>query len=215
MNKIYNTINPKTKQSVIIRNERPNEQSEVENIVREAFWNVYRPGCLEHYVLHCLRQHPDFVPELNLVMELEGKIIGQVVFCRSKLDLTNGSTLPLLTFGPISIAPGFKRQGYGLILLEHALGLAREMGVGALLIEGNIDFYGRAGFAVAKNRGIIYADDPEADYFLVKELIPGYLQGVHGSYRDPQVYFVDGGEADAFDKQFVPKEKLRLPGQIF
>ena len=215
MNNIYITTNPKTNKSVIIRNERPEEEHEVENLVREAFWNVYRPGCLEHYVLHCLRQHPDFVPELNLVMELDGKIIGQVVFCCSKLDLQNGSTLSVQTFGPISIAPEHKRKGYGLLLLEHALELAREKGIGALLIEGNIDFYGRAGFAVAKNRGIIYADDPEADYFLVKELIPGYLQGVHGSYRDPQVYFVDAGEADAFEKQFVPKEKLRLPGQIF
>lgn len=215
MKNIYTTINSKTKQSVIIRQERPAEERIVENLVRESFWNVYRPGCLEHYVLHCLRQHPDFVQELNLVMELEGAIIGQVVFCRSKVDVADGSSLPVLTFGPIGIAPAYKRQGYGLLLLEYALGLAREMGVGALLIEGNLDFYGRAGFSVAKKQGIVYADDPDADYFLVKELIPGFLQGVGGSYHDPAVYFVDEGEAEAFDKEFPPKEKLRLPGQIF
>ena len=56
------------KENIIIRLERENEYHEVENLVRESFWNVYRPGCLEHYVLHQLRNDPAFVPELDFVI---------------------------------------------------------------------------------------------------------------------------------------------------
>lgn len=214
-NSVFTTINPHTNKEITIRLERPEERFAVENLVREAFWNVYRPGCLEHYVLHQLRCDPAFVPELNLVMELEGQLIGQIMYMRSAIILADGSELPVLTFGPIGIAPAYKRQGYGLILLEYSLKLAKAMGVGALATEGNIDFYGKAGFVTGKSVGIHYAADPEADYFIVKELQEGFLAGQKGTYTDPQGYFVDEAEAEAFDKQFPPKEKLKLPGQLW
>ena len=187
----------------------------METLTREAFWNVYRPGCLEHYVLHQFRGQPDFVPELDLVLEAEGALIGHVMYVRSAIQTDDGRTLPIMTFGPISIAPQWKRQGYGTVLLRHSMELAREMGAGALAITGNLGFYGKSGFVVAKTRGIRYADDPDADYFLVAELEPGFLTGVSGTYRDPAGYFVDETEADQFDASFPPKEKLKLPGQIF
>ena len=202
-------------QNIIIRNETPDEQRLVENLTREAFWNVYRPGCLEHYVLHCFRRNPAFVPELNLVMELDGKIIGHVMYARSAILADDGREIPIMTFGPISIAPAYKRQGYGKKLLEHSMAKAREMGAGALAITGNIDFYGKSGFVVAKTRGIRYADDPDADYFLIAELEPGFLQGITGTYKDPVGYFVDEDAAEAFDAAFPPREKLKLPGQLF
>ena len=198
-----------------IRTETPADYRAVENLTREAFWNVYRPGCLEHYVLNQFRSQPDFVPELDLVMEAEGELIGHVMYVRSAIQTDDGRTLPIMTFGPISIAPQWKRQGYGTVLLRHSMELAREMGAGALAITGNLGFYGKSGFVVAKTRGIRYADDPDADYFLVTELEPGFLTGVSGTYRDPAGYFVDETEADQFDASFPPKEKLKLPGQIF
>lgn len=198
-----------------IRTETPADYRAVETLTREAFWNVYRPGCLEHYVLHQFRGQPDFVPELDLVMEAEGALIGHVMYVRSAIQTDDGRTLPIMTFGPISIAPQWKRQGYGTVLLRHSMELAREMGAGALAITGNLGFYGKSGFVVAKARGIRYADDPDADYFLVAELEPGFLTGVSGTYRDPAGYFVDETEADRFDASFPPKEKLKLPGQIF
>ena len=198
-----------------IRTETPADYRAVETLTREAFWNVYRPGCLEHYVLHQFRGQPDFVPELDLVLEAEGALIGHVMYVRSAIQTDDGRTLPIMTFGPISIAPKRKRQGYGTVLLRHSMELAREMGAGALAITGNLGFYGKSGFVVAKTRGIQYADDPDADYFLVAELEPGFLTGVSGTYRDPAGYFVDETEADQFDASFPPKEKLKLPGQIF
>ncbi|MGN0968487.1 MAG: GNAT family N-acetyltransferase [Oscillospiraceae bacterium] len=202
-------------QKIIIRRETPNDYRTVENLTREAFWNVYRPGCLEHYVLHQFRDRPDFVPELDLVMELDGAIIGHVMYVRSAIKTDDGGTVPIMTFGPISIAPQFKRQGYGTVLLRHSMELAKAMGAGALAITGNIGFYGKSGFVVSKTKGVRYEDDPDADYFLIAELEPGFLNGISGTYKDPDGYFVDENEAEEFDAAFPPKEKLKLPGQLF
>ena len=150
--------------SIIIRNETPADYPAVENLTRESFWNVYRPGCTEHYVLHCYRSAPDFVPELDFVMEK-----------------------------------------------------SRDMGAKALAITGNIDFYGKSGFVPAKTKGVRYVDDPEADYFLIKELIPGFLDGITGTYKDPEGYFVCEKDPEAFEQfeaTFPKKEKLKLSGQL-
>ncbi len=204
---------------ITFRNETPADYRTVENLTREAFWNVYKPGCDEHFVLHNFRTRSDFVPELDIIMEENGVLIGHVMFARAEIKLNNGKTLPIMTFGPISIALDFKRKGYGTMLLRHAMQKAKEMGCGALAITGNIDFYGKSGFVVAKTKGVRYHADPDADYFLIKELIPGFLDKMKnaggGTFKEPDGYFIDSKEAEEFDKQFPPKEKLKLPGQIF
>lgn len=206
------------KNNVTIRLEKKEEYREVENLVRESFWNVYRPGCLEHYVLKCLREDPDFVPELDFVMEKDGRLIGQNMFMRTVIKADDGREIPIMTMGPICIAPELKRQGYGKMLLDYSLEKAAEMGCGALCFEGNIRFYGKSGFTYARDFGIRYHGLPEgadSSFFLCRELIPGYLDGVTGEYATPAGYFVDEDEAEAFDKTFPPKEKLKLPGQLF
>ena len=202
----------------IIRPERPEERREVENLVRESFWNVYRPGCTEHYVLHCLREDPAFVKELNFVLERDGRVIGQNVFVRAEIHADDGRTISILTMGPICIAPEFKRQGYGKMLLDASLSRAADTGAGALCFEENIAFYGKSGFRHASDFGIRYHGLPagaDASFFLCRELIPGYLDGVQGEYATPRGYFVDDAAVAAFDRQFPPKQKLRLPGQLF
>ena len=206
------------KNDYIIRLERKDDHAKVENLVREAFWNVYRPGCLEHYVLHQMRDAEDFVPELNFVLEKDDEIIGQNVFAKAKITADDGREIPVMTMGPICIAPEYKRQGYGKILLDYSLEKAAEFGAGALCFEGNIDFYGKSGFSFASEFGIRYHGLPEgedASFFLCKELIPGYLDGITGEYATPQIYFVDEAEADVFDQRFPDKKKLKLPGQLF
>lgn len=203
---------------VIIRNEEEKDYKTIENLTREAFWNVYRPGAQEHYVLHCFRRDPAFVPELDFIMELNGEAIGQVIYVRSEIDCDDGKKLPVMTFGPISIAPAFKRKGYGKTLLDYSMEKAKDLGAGALFITGNIDFYGKSGFVPALKKGIRYADDPTAEYFLVKELKNGFLNGITGSYKDPDGYFVCEKDPRAFEEYestFSKKEKLRLKGQIF
>ena len=95
-----------------IRPERKEEYREVENLVRESFWNVYRPGCSEHYVIHVLRDDPAFVKELDFVMEKDGKLIGQNIFMKTTIEADDGKTIDVLTMGPIGIAPELKRKGY-------------------------------------------------------------------------------------------------------
>lgn len=207
-----------------IRLELPTEQREVENLVRESFWNVYRPGCLEHYVLHCLRHDEAFIPELNFVMEVidettrQPKLIGQSICMHASITTDDGGTLPIITLGPIGIHPDYKRQGYGKALLDHVLAKAAAMGFGAMCFEGNIDFYGKSGFTYASRFGIRYHGLPEgedASFFLCKELRPGYFDNITGEYATPQGYFVDEAECEEFDKLFPPRQKLKLPGQLW
>ncbi|MEF2738541.1 MAG: N-acetyltransferase [Clostridia bacterium] len=206
------------KNNIIIRLERKEEYREVENLVRESFWNVYRPGCLEHFVLNQLRDNPDFIAELDYVMELNGKLIGQSVFMKAVIKADDGSDIPIVTMEPICITPELKRKEYGKVLLDYSLDQAAKMGFGAVCFEGNIDFYGKSGFTYAGEFGIRYHGLPEgedASFFLCKELIPGYLDGITGEYGTPAGYFVDEAEADEFDKGFSYKEKLTQPGQLF
>ena len=200
-----------------IRLEEKKDHAEVEYLIRESFWNVYRPGCLEHYVIHVLRDDPAFIRELDFVMEQDGRIIGQNMFMRTVIEADDGSVVPVLTMGPICITPELKRKGYGKKLLDYSLERAAEMGFGAVLFEGNIGFYGKSGFDYASRFGIRYHDLPEdadSSFFLCKELIPGYLRGVTGVYQTPKGYYVDETKAEAFDKGFPYKEKLKLPGQL-
>lgn len=203
-----------------IRLERKEDYRTVENLTREAFWNVYQPGCVEHYVLHCYRNNPDFIPELDFVMETDAGIIGHVMFSKAQIFQMDGTPFPAWTFGPISIAPEYKRKGYGLELLNYAIGKAREMGIGVLCMEGNIEFYKHAGFVLASSLNIHYHDEPvesEVPYFLAQELIPGYLNSIEGVYHTPKGYYVafENPQAfEAYDATFPVKEKLVLPGQL-
>ena len=217
-----------------IRLEQPKDYREVENLTREAFWNVYRPGCTEHYVLNQYRTNPDFIPDLDFVMEKlrvgdgtsgmeDGMIIGHVMFSKAELVLENGSKKASWTFGPISIHPDYKRKGYGLKLLQYALNKARGMGVGFICMEGNIEFYKHAGFDLASKLKIHYHAEPknvEVPYFLAQELIHGWLQNngiAEATYCPPKGYLVadENPEAfEAYEATFPKKEKLRLPGQL-
>ena len=202
----------------IIRLEKKEDRSEVENLVREAFWNVYRPGCSEYLVIHMLRDDPAFVKELDFVMEQDGRLIGQNMFMETIIASDDGRVIPVLTMGPICITPELKRRGYGKKLLDYSLEKAAALGYGAVLFEGNIGFYGKSGFDYAGKFGIRYHDLPEdadASFFLCRELIPGYLDSVTGVYQTPQGYYVSDEDVEEFDKSFPPKEKLKLPGQIF
>lgn len=204
-----------------IRLEKKEDYREVENLVRESFWNVYRPGCLEHYVLKCLRKDPSFVPELDFVMEKDGKIIGQNCFVKTSIISDDGRDIPIMTMGPICITPELKRKGYGKALLDYSLEKAKNLGCGALCFEGNINFYGKSGFGYARDFNIRYEGLPEGEdssFFLCKELIPGYLKGISGVYATPDCYFacdINPKEFEEYEASFPYKEKKKLPGQLF
>lgn len=190
--------------------------------MRAAFWNVYRPGCTEHFVLHRLRSDPAFVHDLDLVLTLDGLLAAQIVFVRSSIDCGKGRHLPVMTFGPVSVAPTFQKPGLGSLLLREAIKRAKALGVGALCITGDVAFYRRFGFTYAGEFSIRYRDadsnDTVVPYFLAKELQPGFLTGVRGTYVDPVVYFAaQRFEKDfkRFEATFPAKDAKVLPGQLF
>ena len=202
----------------VIRLETDKDEKEVEKLIRDSFWNVYRPGCVEHYVMHVLRKDPAFIKELDFVMERGGRIIGQNIFVKTVILADDKREIPVLTMGPICIANDLKRKGYGKALLDYSLERAKELGFGAVLFEGNIDFYSKSGFGFAREFGIRYHDLPEGaddSFFLCKELDSGFLDGITGVYQTPQGYYVKDEDVAEFDKTFPPKEKLKLPGQLF
>ena len=205
-------------ENIIIRPERESDYQTTEYLIREAFWNVYRPGAFEHYVIHVLRGDSAFVRELDYVMELDGRIIGQNVFVKTVINADSGADVPVLTMGPVCISPELQRRGYGKKLLDYTLEKAADMKFGAVLFEGNIGFYGKCGFSYARDFGIRYHDLPEeadSSFFLCRELIPGYLDRITGVYQTPQAYYVEEADVLEFDMAFPPKERLKLPGQIF
>ena len=200
-----------------IRLEEKEDFRETEDLIREAFWNVYHPGCSEHYVMHVLRDDPAFVKKLDFVMEYLGQIVGQNMFMETVIEADDGSIIPVLTMGPICITPALKRKGCGKMLLDYSLERAAEMGYGAVLFEGNIKFYSNCGFDYASRFGIRYHDlpqDADQSFFLCRELIPGYLNNITGVYQTPKGYYVDEKEVEAFDKTFPEKKKLVLPCQL-
>ena len=202
----------------IIRPEERKDHREVENLIRESFWNVYRPGCSEHYVIHVLRDDPAFVKALDFVMEHDGRLIGQNMFMKTVIEADDGRVIPVLTMGPICITSELKRHGYGKALLDYCLEKAAELGFGAVLFEGNIGFYGKCGFDYASKFGIRYHDLPEgadSSFFLCRELIPGYFDGITGVYQTPKGYYVSDADVEEYDKAFPQREKLKLRGQIF
>ena len=203
---------------MLIRREEERDYRAVENLVRNAFWNVYRPGCTEHYVLHHMREYPGFIAELDFVMEDDGTIIGQNVFVRAIINANDGRKVLVSAMGPICISPEYQRKGYGKMLLDYSIEEARKLGIGAVCFEGNIDFYGKSGFTPASNFGIRYHGVPDAPFFLCKELVAGYLDGITGEYSPPECYFVaerNPEDFEAFDAYFPAKEKKILPGQLF
>ncbi|MBQ7650072.1 MAG: N-acetyltransferase [Victivallales bacterium] len=203
------------KKEILIRQERPEDYRKSEELVRESFWNVYRPGCLEHYVVHEFRNRPEYCPELAPLMFSGGELIGQAMFVKNTLRTTTGVTLPILTLGPICIHPRQQRKGYGKLLLDHALSLAAATEAVGVFMEGNINFYGKCGFVMASTMNIHYMDESDdVPYFLGKALKPKALHGIEAWYRIPEGYLVDEKQAEEFDKQFPPKQKLRLPGQL-
>ena len=205
------------KKGIVIRREEPEDYRATENLVREAFWNVYRPGCLEHFVLHEFRKRPEFCPELDLLLFRDGELLGQAMFVKNVLHTTTGGELPILTLGPICIHPSHQRQGLGKLLLDHALELAAGTGALGVFFEGNLDFYGKSGFVVASTLNVHYMDEPADDpvpYFLGRLFVADALKGIESRYRVPEGYLVDEKQAEEFDRQFPPRERLRLPGQL-
>jgi len=199
--------------NLIIKNERESDYRTVEEIVREAFWNLFVPGCNEHFVLHNLRKSSDFIPELDFVAEKEGRIVGQIVYSRGAIKYTQGAEKEVTSFGPVSVLPAFQGQGIGSALITHTINLAREMGFPAICIYGDPRYYSRFGFRCAEKYEIKTADDKFAVALQVLELQPGVLMNRPGRFIESVAFEVDETEFAQYDATFPFKEKAETDSQ--
>lgn len=199
----------------IIRPETENDCREVETLTREAFWNVYKPGCDEHYFVHMMRSHPDFIPELDFVLEMDGRIIANIMYTKSKLIDEAGNEKEIVSFGPICVAPEYQRQGYGKALIEHSFAKAIALGYDTVVIFGNPGNYVSRGFVSCKKKNVCLNGDIYPTAMLVKELVPGALDGRKWYFRESSAAECCGNTAAvaAFDAVFPPKEKAWMPSQ--
>lgn len=203
----------KQEKNIVIRNEIATDYAKVEDLTREAFWNIYQLGCDEHYLVHSMRSHKDFIPELDFVLLLDDEIIGNIMYTKAKLVDFSGREKNIVTFGPLTIEPEYQRQGYGKQLIEYSFAKAKELGYDTIVIFGNPSNYIRRGFKSCKKYNISLEGGMYPTAMLVKELVPADLAKKEWTYYQSSVMEVDEKLAEKFDKQFPPKEKKHQASQ--
>ncbi len=201
------------KENIIIRNETKEDWEVVEKITRQAFYNLYVPGCGEHYLVHIMREHEDFIPELDFVLELDGQVIGNIMYTKAKLTDENGTEKEILTFGPVSIHPDYQRMGYGKMLMEHSFQTAVQLGYDTIVIFGSPVNYVSRGFKCCKKYNVCIENGKYPAAMMVKELIPHVLDGHKWIYQDSPVMAISEEEVERYDDTLEPMEKKYLPSQ--
>lgn len=200
-------------ENIIIRNEQKEDWEIVEKITRQAFYNLYVPGCGEHYLVHIMREHEDFIPELDFVIERNGDVIGNIMYTKAKLIDENGNEKDILTFGPVSIHPAYQRMGYGKKLIEHSFQTAIQLGYDTIVIFGSPSNYVSRGFRCCKKYNVCIENGKYPAAMMVKELIPHALDGHNWIYHDSPVMAISEEEAERYDATLEPMEKKHLPSQ--
>lgn len=192
------------------RLEEKSDYRETETVLREAFWNQFAPGCIEHFLLHSIRDSSDFLPELDIVATYNGKIIANIDFTKSMIISDDGKKYTTLCLGPIGVLPSFQKEGIGGALIDYAKKLIREMDYDyrAIFLFGDPNYYSRQGFVPAENYTIRTSDNYFAAAHQVYPLYPGALDGITGRYFESPAFVADESAAEIFDKQFPEKEKL-------
>lgn len=196
-----------------IRNEEETDYERVEEITRKSFWNLYIPGCNEHYLVHVMRSHKDFLPELDLVIEVDNQIIGNIMHTRAKLIDESGEEKDILTFGPVCILPEYQRKGYGKTLLEYSFEHAVALGYDVIVIFGNPNNYVSRGFKSCKKYNICLENGTYPSAMMVKELKLDVLDGRKWVYHQSPVFEIDEQEAEHFDEGLESLEKKYQPSQ--
>jgi predicted N-acetyltransferase YhbS len=204
----------KNEMNVLLRLEEEKDYKSVENLTREAFWNIYRPGCYEHLIIHNIRKAKEFIKELDYVAIYNNEIVGNIVYVKAKI-INAIKEYDVLTFGPLSVLPKYQRTGIGKKLIEHTIKKSREIGFKAIIIYGNPVYYERFGFKISKEYGITDTEDNYNDALMILELFPRALENINGKFCESEVYNINKIELETFENNFPYKEKLVLDTQIF
>jgi putative acetyltransferase len=199
--------------NITIRPEQSDDYKLVEEMIRKAFYNLYVPGCNEHYLAHVMRSHEDFLPELDLVLEVDGQIAGNIMYTKAKLLDENGEERTILTFGPVCISPEHQRKGLGKRLMEASFELANSLGYDIIVIFGNPGNYVSSGFVSCIRHNISLENGAFPSAMLVKELRPHILDGRKWVYHESSALRIDEQAAEQFDSALEPMEKKVQPSQ--
>ena len=191
-----------------LRLEEEKDHRAVEEITREAFWNVHVPGADEHLLIHNLRKTKEFVQDLDFVAIANERIVGNIVYVKSKV-MNSGKEHIVLTFGPVSVLPEYQNMGIGAKLINHTVQLSAETGYKAIIIYGDPDYYKRFGFRESKNYNITNREGKFPAALLVLELYPNALNGISGVFDEGEAYEINKNELEAFERGFEKKEKQK------
>ncbi|NLC93706.1 MAG: N-acetyltransferase [Treponema sp.] len=197
----------------IIRNEEPKAYRAVEELTKRAFWNVNMPGCNEHFLLHEIRQHSDFIKELDFVIEVDNKIVASIIFTRATLTNEKGEVKDVLSFGPISVDPDYQRKGYGKALMAHTFLLGKKLGYPCVVIFGHPSNYVSSGFKCCKRFSVCLEGDLYPTALLVQVLDDKFFDGKRWYYKESPAFEIDESRYADFDKDFPQMVKQELPGQ--
>jgi predicted N-acetyltransferase YhbS len=199
---------------MIIRQEERTDYKKVEYLLREAFWNVYRPGCHEHYIVHNLRHDASFIRELDYVIEDDDKVVGHITYSKNTLCVDN-KKIDVVTLGPVGIDPNYQKRGYGSKLIEYTLDKANDLGISYVFVIGDENYYKRFGFVDASKYNIQFNDvEGDTPFFMIKVFDKDNLDFDNAKYLDNPLFDVDEEKVDQFDKNFPKKEKEVMDTQL-
>lgn len=194
--------------NINIRLSEPKDYDEVENLTREAFWGLNHPDCDEHFLVHKIRKCSEYIPKLDFVAEIDGKIVGNIIYTRSKVIDKNGNAYETINFGPLSVLPEYKNMGIGKALLNHTIKEARSLGYRGILFYGHPDYYPKVGFQRAEEFNITTSKGMNFDAFMAMPLYEGAFDGIFGKYYEASAFYdITEEEKEKFNEKFPPKEK--------
>lgn len=206
--------NPRLSRNALeIRPETEADHYGTELMTQSAFWNKHHLGCDEHYLVHKLRRHADYLPELSRVAVKDGEVIGCILYSKARI-VSETASHDILSFGPLCVAPAWQGCGVGEMLVQETAALAAKKGYRGIVIFGEPDYYPRVGFQTCDKFGITTADGKNFDAFLCLELIEGGMTGIRGKFYASEAFSVlPKEEVEAYNRNFPKLEKLRFPGQ--
>lgn len=200
--------------NISIRLEKENDYRVVEYLTREAFWNLYKPGCDEHLVVHKIRKVPAFVKELSFIACDNGRTVGNIIYSKAKVINDENKEFEVLCMGPIGVLPSYQGKGIGSLLMNYSIEKAKQLRYKAIIIFGNPEYYHRFGFINAKECGIQTSWDENFEAFMALELYDGGLSGISGKFYEDDAYKIEKEELEIFEKEFPYKEKCVTDTQL-
>ena len=200
--------------NIFIRLEEENDFRSVEYLTREAFWNLYKPGCGEHLIVHKIREVPAFVKELDFIACDKDRIVGNIIYSKAKVINHENTEFEVLCMGPLGVLPTNQGQGVGSLLMNHSIDKAKQLGYKAIIIFGNPNYYNRFGFINAKEYGIQTSLGENFEAFMALELYDGSMNGIYGKFYEDKVFEIEKEELEIFEKEFPYKEKCITDTQL-